>query len=57
MISNEVDRQSYYLSYLDTFRLVTFFFIAVIPLVVFLKTKNQPQADKVAAKLAMAEAH
>ncbi|HMH33677.1 MAG TPA: DHA2 family efflux MFS transporter permease subunit [Puia sp.] len=57
MVSNEVDRQAYYLSYLDTFRLVTFFFIAVIPLVIFLKTKKQPQADKMAAKLAMAEAH
>jgi DHA2 family multidrug resistance protein len=30
MISNTVDRQAYYLSYLDTFRLVALFFIAVI---------------------------
>ena len=27
MISNAVDRQAYYLSYLDTFRLITIFFI------------------------------
>jgi len=41
MISNAVDRQAYYLSYLDTFRLITIFFIIVIPLVVFLKTKKK----------------
>jgi DHA2 family multidrug resistance protein len=45
MISNAVDRQAYYLSYLDTFRLITIFFILVIPLVVFLKTKKKsPEA-------------
>jgi DHA2 family multidrug resistance protein len=57
LISNSVDRQAYYLSYLDTFRLVTLFFIAVIPLVVFLRTKKQGTEQKTAAKLAMAEAH
>ena len=57
MISNEVDRQAYYLSYLDTFRLITLFFIAVLPLVGFLQTKKQPPVDKAAAKVAMAEAH
>ncbi|MGI8952575.1 MAG: DHA2 family efflux MFS transporter permease subunit [Chitinophagaceae bacterium] len=49
MISNAVDRQAYYLSYLDTFRLITIFFILVIPLVVFLKTKKQPPEAAAAA--------
>ena len=57
IINNSVERQAYYLSYLDTFRLVTIFFIAVIPLVVFLKTKKQDSADKAALKTALAEAH
>ena len=57
IIDSTVDRQAYYLSYLDTFRLVTLFFLAVIPLVVFLKTKKQSPENKQAAKLAIAEAH
>jgi len=57
MISSAVDRQAYYLSYLDTFRLVALFFIAVIPLVAFLRTKKQGEEEKQAAKLAVAEAH
>jgi DHA2 family multidrug resistance protein len=57
LISSSVDRQAYYLSYLDTFRLVAIFFIAVIPLVAFLRTKKQTEEEKVAAKLAVAEAH
>ena len=57
MINNTVDRQAYYLSYLDTFRLVTIFFIAVIPLVDFLKQKNKPLKKRWPLKLAMAEAH
>jgi len=57
IISNSVDRQAYYLSYLDAFRLITIFFIAVIPLVFFLKSKKQAPEDKAAANAAMAEAH
>jgi DHA2 family multidrug resistance protein len=57
MISNAVDRQAYYLSYLDTFRLITIFFILVVPLVVFLKTKKEAPEDKAAIKAALAEAH
>lgn len=59
LVNNAVDRQAYYLSYLDTFRLITLFFVVVIPLVVFLRTKKKtatPQ-DAKAAKAAMAEAH
>jgi DHA2 family multidrug resistance protein len=54
MIDMSVDRQAYYLSYLDTFRLVGIFFILVIPLVLFLRTNKK--MDKAAAKAA-AEAH
>jgi DHA2 family multidrug resistance protein len=54
LIDLSIDRQSYYLSYLDTFRLVGIFFIVVIPLVFFLRTSKK--MDKEAAKAA-AEAH
>ena len=57
MISSAVDRQAYYLSYLDTFRLITIFFVAVIPLVAFLRVKKQAPQHKAAAVAAMAEAH
>ncbi|MEP6751096.1 MAG: MFS transporter, partial [Bacteroidota bacterium] len=57
MISNAVDRQAYYLAYLDTFRLVALFFIVVIPLVVFLRVKKTAPVDRAAAKAAIAEAH
>ena len=49
-----MDRQAYYLSYLDTFRLVGIFFLVVIPLVFFLRTRKK--LDK-AAMEAAAEAH
>ncbi len=54
MIDMSVDRQAYYLSYLDTFRLVGIFFIVVIPLVFFLRTRKK--LDKAALEAA-AEAH
>ena len=54
MIDMSVDRQAYYLSYLDTFRLVGIFFIVVIPLVFFLRTNKK--MDEAAAKAA-AESH
>jgi len=57
LIDSSVDRQAYYLSYLDTFRLITIFFIAVIPLVAFLKVKKQATENKSAVAAAMAEAH
>lgn len=52
-----VDKQAYYLSYLDTFRLIAIFFVAVIPLVAFLRAKKKTAKENEAAKLAMAEAH
>ncbi len=54
MIDMSVDRQAYYLSYLDTFRLVGIFFIVVIPLVFFLRTRKKLDT---AALEAAAEAH
>ncbi len=56
IISSSVDRQSYFLAYLDTFRLIAIFFILVIPLVVFLRTKKKAPLGKAAAA-AIAESH
>ncbi len=56
IINSQVDRQSYYLAYLDTFKLIAIFFIAVIPLVVFLRTKKK-SANNDSAPAAMLEAH
>ncbi|BAV08257.1 MFS transporter, DHA2 family, multidrug resistance protein [Filimonas lacunae] len=57
MISSAVDRQAYYLSYLDTFRLIALFFIIVLPLAVFLKTKKKSAEEEAAARAAVAESH
>src|SRR6185369_7302770 len=51
-----VDRQSYYLAYLDTFRLVGFFFVAVIPFAFLIKAKKKPAMDPAAARKAMEKA-
>jgi DHA2 family multidrug resistance protein len=56
IINSQVDRQSYYLSYLDTFKLIAIFFIAVIPLVVFLRNKKKTVSTQ-SAPAAMLEAH
>jgi DHA2 family multidrug resistance protein len=55
IINSQVDRQAYYLSYLDTFKLIAIFFIAVIPLVGFLRVKKKTNGTGNAA--AMVEAH
>ncbi len=57
VINQSVERQAYYLSYLDTFRLITIFFILVIPLVVFLRTKKKTAAELKATQEAVSEAH
>ncbi len=57
LINSAVDRQAHYLSYLDTFRLVAIFFVLVIPMVVFLRTKKTVAVDKDAVKAALSEAH
>jgi len=41
VLDKQVDRQAYYLSYLDTFRLIALFFVLVIPFVVFLRAKKK----------------
>lgn len=56
-INGIVDRQSYYLSYLDTFRLITIFFILVIPLVAFLRVKKKSKEEVAIAMKAAADAH
>ncbi len=54
LVDLSVDRQAYYLSYLDTFKLVGIFFLIVIPLVFFLRSRKK--LDKAALEAA-AEAH
>lgn len=57
VINQSIDRQAYYLSYLDTFRLIAIFFILVIPMVVFLRTKKKTAAEIAESMKAAAEAH
>ncbi|MGN6419049.1 MAG: DHA2 family efflux MFS transporter permease subunit [Pseudobacter sp.] len=60
MVSGAIDKQAYYLAYLDTFRLIGVFFIIVLPLVVFLRKKKTAVAapiDAKAVKEAMEAAH
>jgi len=57
LINAAADKQAYFMSYLDVFRLITIFFILVIPLVAFLKTKKAKPADVAAAKAAIEESH
>ena len=52
-----VDRQAYLLAYLDTFRLVGIFFLIILPLVYFLRTKKKSAAEVALAAQAMSEAH
>lgn len=56
-----VDKQAYLLAYLDTFRVVSMFFLVILPLVFLLiKKRRQTQrtaADAAAAQAAMADAH
>lgn len=55
MLDLRVDKQAYFLSYLDTFHLITLFFIIVLPLVAFLRVKKNTNAKE--AMKAAAEAH
>jgi len=57
LIDMAVDKQAYYLSYLDTFRLIGIFFIIVLPLVFFIRSKKKKNVDPAAAKAAMDAAH
>jgi DHA2 family multidrug resistance protein len=55
LLDLRIDKQSYYLAYLDTFHLIAIFFIIVLPLVIFLRTKKTK--DVKAIMKAAAEAH
>lgn len=56
-INYAIDKQAYYLSYLDSFRLIGIFFLLVLPLVFFLRVKKK-SAEEISAQMkAAAEAH
>lgn len=55
LLDLRIDKQAYFLSYLDTFHIIAIFFIAVLPLVAFLRVKKNANAADVAK--AAAEAH
>ncbi len=57
LIDLAVDKQAYLLSYLDTFRLVGIFFVIILPLVYFLRTKKKSAEEVALAARAMSEAH
>ncbi len=57
ILSMQVDRQSFYLAYLDTFRLIALFFLLVVPFAFFLKTKKEAPKDPDAARKALESAH
>lgn len=55
LLDLRIDKQAYFLSYLDTFHMIAIFFVAVLPLVAFLRTKKNTNAQE--AMKAAAEAH
>lgn len=57
LLDARIETQSYYLAYLDTFRLIAIFFIVALPFVFLLKAKKKTAAELEAEKAAMAEAH
>jgi DHA2 family multidrug resistance protein len=57
MVNSSVDKQSNYLAYLDTFRLIGLFFIIAIPFVAFLRVKKKSAAELSASMKAAAESH
>jgi MFS transporter, DHA2 family, multidrug resistance protein len=56
-ISFAIDKQAYLLSYLDTFRLISLFFIAVFPLIFAVRQAKKKSTETAAATAAMEEAH
>ena len=57
IINGSVERQSYYLAYLDTFRLIGIFFLLVLPLLFFLRVKKKTPEELALAMKAASEAH
>jgi DHA2 family multidrug resistance protein len=57
ILNGSVERQSYYLAYLDTFRLIGIFFLCVLPLLFFLRVKKKSPQELAMAMKAASEAH
>ncbi len=57
IMNASVERQSYFLAYLDTFRLIGIFFLLVLPLIFFLRVKKKTPEELAAAMKAASEAH
>lgn len=57
IMSLNVDKQAYYLTYLDTFRLIGIFFIIILPFIFFLRTKKKSIEELNTALKAAKEAH
>ena len=57
ILNGTVERQAYYLAYLDTFRLIAIFFVVVLPMVVFLQNKKKTKEETAATMKAAADAH
>ena len=57
LLNFSVDKQAYLLSYLDTYRLISLFFIAILPLIIFVKPKKKEATPSVEAAKAAMEAH
>jgi DHA2 family multidrug resistance protein len=57
ILNGSVERQSYYLAYLDTFRLIGIFFLCVLPLLFFLRVKKKTPQELAVAMKAASEAH
>lgn len=52
-----VAKQAYYLAYLDTYRVVSLFFVAIFPLLLLLRTKKKTKEEIAAAAKAAADSH
>jgi MFS transporter, DHA2 family, multidrug resistance protein len=57
VLSLQVDKQAYLLSYLDTFRMISGFFICLLPLIFFLKKKKPDVVEVAEMAKAASEAH
>ena len=57
ILNFSVDKQAYLLSYLDTYRLISLFFIAILPFIFFVKPKKKKAEEAAAAVKAAMEAH
>jgi MFS transporter, DHA2 family, multidrug resistance protein len=57
VLSLQVDKQAYLLSYLDTYRMISGFFICLLPLIFFLKKKKPSVVEAAEMTKAAREAH